>query len=466
MKAPETWDPPKIDPEIVLKYDRPGPRYTSYPTAPHFHERFTCEDRIRAIRRSNEIAPPAPLSLYFHIPFCSSLCRFCGCSVHRTKDRGISESYVDALLAELSSLGNLLGKGRKLEQLHWGGGTPTFIPAGLLGKLHDAVFDSFETGTSPEIGIELDPRELGESHFEFLERSRFNRFSIGIQDFDPRVQEAVHRAQDEKATVSVFERLRKLDRASLSVDLMYGLPLQTARSFSSTIGKVIGMAPDRVAVFNFAYIPEQLPHQRTIDAGLLPSPAEKLEILGMVIGELTSAGYVCIGMDHFARPGDELAAALKEGTLHRNFQGYTTKGGCDLFGVGATSISQFSNVYSQNIKDAPRYIEAAVSGRSTVMRGIELTGEDLLRRDVINGLMCRSEVRKNEIEEKHGIEFDMFFKDELENLAPMEKDGLVSLSRYKLEVKPLGRLLVRNIAMVFDAYLNRAGCKATFSRTV
>ncbi len=182
----------------------------------------------------------------------------------------------------------------------------------------------------------------------------------------------------------------------------------------------------------------------------------------MVIGELTSAGYVCIGMDHFARPGDELAAALKEGTLHRNFQGYTTKGGCDLFGVGATSISQFSNVYSQNIKDAPRYIEAAVSGRSTVMRGIELTGEDLLRRDVINGLMCRSEVRKNEIEEKHGIEFDMFFKDELENLAPMEKDGLVSLSRYKLEVKPLGRLLVRNIAMVFDAYLNRAVARLLF----
>ena len=466
MKNLEIWAPPEIDQALVMKYDRPGPRYTSYPTAPHFHERFTGEDRMRAIERSNECAPPTPISLYFHIPFCSSLCRFCGCSVHRTKDRGISAGYIEAVISELKDLGQALGKGRKLEQLHLGGGTPTFIPANLLGKLHDAVFGLFETGASPEIGIELDPRELAESHLEFFGRSRFNRFSIGIQDFDPRVQEAVHRVQDEKLTVGVFEALRKLGHASLSVDLMYGLPLQTARSFSSTIGKVIGLSPDRLAVFNFAYLPDQIPHQRAIDKNLLPSPSEKLEILEMVVGELTSAGYVYIGMDHFARPGDELAVALKERTLHRNFQGYTTKGGCDLFGIGATSISQFSNVYSQNIKDASIYMEAVSSGRSTVMRGLELSGEDLLRRDVINGLMCGSEIRKKEIGQKHGIEFDEFFRDELERLVPMERDGLVSLLADRIEVKPLGRLLVRNIAMVFDSYLDRAGNRVSFSRTV
>ncbi len=467
MKAFQPWAAPEMDPALVMKYDMPGPRYTSYPTAPHFHDRFSEEDRLRAIRRSNESVPPAPLSLYFHLPFCSSLCWFCGCSVHRTKDRGISGNYIEALLKELSLLRRALGDGRKLEQAHWGGGTPTFIPADLLEKLHDGMFGMFETGDSPEIGIELDPRELREEYFEFLERSRFNRFSIGIQDFDPKVQEAVHRVQDERATLEAYYRLkRSKEGVSISLDLIYGLPHQTAGSFSSTIERVIEMAPDRIALFNFAYLPELIPHQKAIDRNHLPSPAGKLEILGMAIRDLTSAGYIFIGMDHFARPGDELAVALKERTLHRNFQGYTTKGGCDLFGLGATSISQFAEVYSQNIKDALGYMETAGAGKPTVTRGFELSREDILRREVINRLMCHFSLRKKEIEEKFGIEFDIHFRDALKALEPMAEDGLVSLRSDAIEVDPKGRLLARNIAMSFDAYLNTAGNRTNFSRTV
>jgi len=460
------WDAPSFDAAKILKYDKPGPRYTSYPTAPYFHEGFDERAYREGIAESGAMSPPPPLSLYFHLPFCQSVCWFCGCNVHYTKDRSLSERYIDTMLKELSTLRGLIGKERKVVQVHWGGGTPTFIPAPLLKRLSDGIFSAFETADSPEIGIELDPRALTEEHYRFLEESRFNRFSMGIQDFDPRVQMAVHRTQSEELTFGAFSRLRKMGFNSINVDLIYGLPYQTAESFRYTVRKITELGPDRIAVFNFAYLPELLPHQRAIRSEALPPASEKLRILEMVVETLTSSGYVYIGMDHFARPEDELTAALKNRTLYRNFQGYTTKSGCDLFGVGVTSIGQIGRIYSQNIKKLGPYMESVEAGGLAIMRGLRLTDDDLMRRDIITRLMCHFVLVKKEIEEKYSLDFDAFFAGALEELAPMQEDGLLEMFPDRIEVRPLGRLLVRNIAMAFDGYLKKEGETKRFSRTI
>jgi oxygen-independent coproporphyrinogen III oxidase len=460
------WDAPSFDTEIILKYDRPGPRYTSYPTAPYFHEGFNNDSYIDEIKESDNASPPPPVSLYFHLPFCQSVCWFCGCNVHYTKDKSLSEKYIDTMLRELSGLRSLIGKERRVLQVHWGGGTPTFIPAELLKKLSDGIFSRFELGESPEIGIELDPRALTEEHYSFLEKSSFNRFSMGIQDFDPKVQMAIHRTQSEELTFGSFNRLRKMGFNSINVDLIYGLPYQTAESFHYTVKRIIDLSPDRIAVFNFAYLPELMPHQRAIKSDALPAPAEKLKILEMVVETLTGSGYVYIGMDHFAKPGDELTLALKNRSLYRNFQGYTTKSGCDLFGIGVTSIGQVGKIYSQNIKRLDAYMQSIEEKGLAVFRGLKLSEDDILRRDIITRLMCHFVLFKKEIEEKYPIVFDSFFAEALKELEPMQKDGLIELCSDKIEVKPLGRLLVRNIAMAFDGYLKREGETKRFSRTI
>ncbi|MBI4585097.1 MAG: oxygen-independent coproporphyrinogen III oxidase [Planctomycetes bacterium] len=463
---PERWDPPVFDQELILKYDQPGPRYTSYPPAPYFHEGFGAAAYEEEIRRTNAAGTRRPLSLYFHLPFCKSVCYFCGCNVHFTKNVALSDVYVDHVLKEMDALSPLIRKERKVEQVHWGGGTPTFMPAATLRRLFDGTSRRFTLDARAEIGVEIDPREVTEDHLQMLAECGFNRISMGIQDFDPAVQKAVHRLQSEELTRRVFDRCRELRFESINVDLIYGLPYQTAETFQRTVEKIVEIGPDRLALFNFAYLPDLIGHQRAIPAAALPSPVEKLRILQMVVERLTAAGYVFIGMDHFARPEDELTAALKDRTLYRNFQGYTTKAGCDLYGLGATSISQVGRCYAQNLKDLEPYQEAVERSGLAVFRGCRLSDDDVLRRDVITRLMCHFVVHKAEIEAEHGIVFDEVFGEALESLRPMERDGLLSLRPDRLEILPLGRLLVRNIAMAFDAYLKKPGGAKRFSRTV
>jgi oxygen-independent coproporphyrinogen-3 oxidase len=465
-KMAERWDAPVFDKTLILKYDRPGPRYTSYPTAPYFHEGFDTKAYERVIEETNAVADPPPLSLYFHLPFCKSVCYFCGCNVTFTKDRTLGDAYVDCVLKEMDALRAKVKPGRKVVQVHWGGGTPTFIPARVLERLWQGIASRFEIAPKAEIGVEIDPREVTDEHLDLFARSGFNRISMGIQDFDPKVQNAVHRIQPEDLTMKVVDRCRELKFESINVDLIYGLPFQTTERFADTVGKIVAMGPDRIAVFNFAYLPEMIGHQRAIPKDALPSPAEKLSILEMVVSRFTSGGYVYIGMDHFARPQDELCVALKDRTLYRNFQGYTTKAGCDLYGVGVTSIGQVGPCYAQNAKDLKGYQEKVRESGLAVFRGVLLTQDDILRRDVITRLMCHFVLYKQEIEEEYGIRFDETFAEALEDLKPMEDDGLISLHADRIEVHPLGRLLVRNVAMPFDAYLRKAGDAKRFSRTV
>ncbi len=457
------WEVPPFDIDLILKYDKPGPRYTSYPTAPYFTENFKIENYVNEVKKCGK---DNHVSLYFHLPFCDSVCWFCGCNVHYTKDKTLTEKYVETMIKELKNLKGILNKEKKLVQVHFGGGTPTFIPAKLLKKLTEAIKEQFEFADAPEIGIELDPRSLTDEHYSLFEKGFFNRFSIGIQDFDEKVQRAVHRVQSEELTFSTFKRLRNLGAKSINVDLIYGLPHQTKESFKYTVDKIIELNPDRIAVFNFAYLPEMLPHQRAIKREFLPSPVEKLRIFEMVIDSFTKNNYVFIGMDHFAKTDDELFIALENRTLYRNFQGYTTKGGADLFGIGATSIGQFGRCYSQNLKEVSDYINSVESNGLSVFRGVVLTDDDLLRRDIILKLMCHFVLYKKEIEEKYNLTFDETFKDSLERLKSMEEDDLLSLKSDRIEIKPLGRLLVRNICMAFDAYLKRDKGEKKFSRTV
>ena len=462
----ERWDPPIFNKEVILKYDRPGPRYTSYPTAPYFHEGFGAGAYEEEIRRTNAVDEPPPLSLYFHLPFCKSVCYFCGCNVTFTKDRTLGDAYVDRMLAEMDKVSSLLKPGRKVQQVHWGGGTPTFIPAAPLRRLFEGIRERFEVDPQAEIGVEVDPREINEDHLKLFSDEGFNRISMGIQDFDPRVQKAVHRVQGEELTLGVIDRCRDLGFDSINIDLIYGLPFQTAESFRYTVEKIVEMSPDRMAVFNFAYLPDLMQHQKAIPKDALPSPGEKLAILEMVVERFTSAGYVFIGMDHFARPEDELTLALKNRTLYRNFQGYTTKAGCDLYGFGVTSIGQVGRCYVQNRKELAAYQRAIDEGGIAAFRGILLTDDDVMRRDIITKLMCHFVLYKKEIEGHYGIVFDELFADALEGLGPLEADGLVALHPDRIEITSLGRLLVRNVAMLFDAYLKKDGAAKRFSRTL
>jgi len=454
-----------IDFSLIAKYDRSGPRYTSYPTAPHFHEGFTADDFRREIARTNAEAGAPPLSLYFHLPFCESVCFFCGCNVTFTSDRRRPIAYTESLVGEMDAVAALVDRRRRVEQLHWGGGTPTFFRPEQMRALHEATRARFAFAPDAEVGIEVDPREASEEHFATLAALGFNRLSMGVQDFDPRVQKAVNRIQPEEITRRAIAQARAVGFASVSLDLIYGLPHQTEATFAATVAKVLALDPDRVAVFNFAYLPEIVRHQKAIPREALPSPAEKLAILRRASEDFAAAGYRYVGMDHFAKPTDELCRAQDAGQLTRNFQGYSTHGGCDLYAFGVSAISQVGRVYAQNHKSVHLYEPKARAGELATQRGILLTPEDELRREVILRLMCDFRLDTAAFGKRHGIAFGEHFAEALEALVPMERCRGESRTGDTIDVTPTGRYLIRNICMAFDARLaEKPGHK--FSRTV
>lgn len=449
--------------ELIRKYDKPGPRYTSYPPATEFHEGVKEEDYKRKLLESN--LTKRPLSLYFHIPFCESACWFCGCNVIISHRKDVSRRYLDYVYKEMDLLKEYLDTSRPVVQLHWGGGTPNFLTNDEIKELFGRIREVFNIDKDAEISVEIDPRYLSEGQLETLREVGFNRVSMGLQDLDPEVQRAINRIQPYDLMQKVMKELRSLGFESINIDLIYGLPYQNPQKFKDTIEKTIELDPDRVAVFNFAYVPWLKPLQRKIDPSTLPPPEDKLTILEMTIDLFQKHGYVFIGMDHFAKPEDELARAQRDGTLWRNFQGYTTKKGVDLIGIGATSIGMLYDAYFQNYKTIREYYMAIDAGKLPTMRGYILNEEDIIRREVIMDLMCNFQCSFEKIEKMFNIDFEEHFSAELEDLKDMERDGLLKIEDRSIRVLPEGRLLIRNIAMVFDQYI-KANKERRFSRTI
>lgn len=458
-----------FDRELIRRYDRQGPRYTSYPTAVQFHEQFGVAQYLEQARLTNAAAQPAPLSLYFHIPFCATVCFYCACNKVVTKNQAHTSRYLDCLTLEIEKQGALFDKGRTVEQLHWGGGTPTFLNQAQMQRLMDETRRHFtlHDDDEGEYSIEIDPRTVDIERIGFLRSLGFNRLSLGVQDFDPTVQRAVNRIQSEAQTLGIIEAARDAAFKSISLDLIYGLPFQTVASFDSTLTRVIESSPDRISVFNYAHLPQLFKTQRQIDETALPLPEEKLRIFQHAIERLTDAGYVYIGMDHFAKPSDELAVAQREGKLSRNFQGYATHGDCDIVGMGVSAIGRIGNSYSQNERDLERYQERLESGDLAIFRGVGLNGDDVLRRDVINQLICHFELDTQAVESRYAIKFWSYFAAEAEQLNVMQEDGLLILDETGVRVQPAGRLLIRNICMVFDYYMNhQADDKIRYSKVI
>ena len=452
-------------PDLLARYSANGPRYTSYPTALQFRDDFDHADYLRAA--ADPGASATDLSLYFHIPFCDTVCFYCGCNKIATKNRARARPYLERLKRELALQAACFDTARPVSQLHWGGGTPTFLSHDEMSELMAATRQHFSLtpDSQGEFSIEVDPREASAETIAHLRKLGFNRLSLGVQDFDPMVQQAINRVQPLEMTASVMQAARAVGFHSIGVDLIYGLPHQTVDSFSRTLDTMLALTPDRLSVFGYAHMPQIFKMQRQMDAAALPSPAVRLAILKLVVERLTGAGYVYIGMDHFALPSDELAIAQAQRSLHRNFQGYSTRAECDLIGFGASSIGKVGDVYAQNAKDLADYDAAIDAGRLALTRGVRLTADDRLRRDIITQLMCNLELRFDDFEAAYGIRFTETFAPQLERLRGFAEDGLVLLSGDKLEVLTAGRMLVRNIAMVFDRYLGQQTLER-FSRTV
>jgi oxygen-independent coproporphyrinogen-3 oxidase len=453
--------------DLIRRYDKSGPRYTSYPTAPHFKSCFTVAEYRDAALGTNNQTPPVPLSLYFHIPFCDTLCFYCACNKVVTKNRTRAVPYLEHLHKEIALQAALFDRDRMVDQLHWGGGTPTFLSHDEMRALMGVTREHFRLydDDSGEYSIEVDPREANAATLAVLREIGFNRLSLGVQDFDPRVQKAVNRIQPEEITLGVLAEARRLGFRSISVDLIYGLPLQTLESFTLTIDKIIAANPDRLSVFNYAHLPRQFMPQQRIKEEELPSPAEKLEILKMCSERLTAAGYVYIGMDHFAKPEDELAVAQRNGTLYRNFQGYSTHSDCDLVAMGISAISKVGNTYSQNVKTLEEYYAALDADMLPILRGIELKPDDLLRREIITQLICNFQLDMAAVAERFAIDFPSHFETELKELRNIAADGLISIDGDLIKVQPAGRLLIRNVCMVFDRYL-RDSQHQSFSKVI
>ena len=457
----------EVDVALLKKYDRPGPRYTSYPTAPYFHEGVDSRVFEKHLKRDDQSLANKDISLYFHLPFCDTLCYFCGCNMMVTRSTDKIENYIDYLEKEMALLKAKLNPDRKIIQMHWGGGTPTHLSPDQIKRLGSLIHKYFNFKDASEVSVEIDPRELTRDHMVALKEIGFNRCSMGVQDFNPEVQQAVNRVQPEDLTRRTIGWAKELGFQSLNLDLMYGLPHQTVASFEETIDSILAMQPDRLAVFNYAHLPQIIKHQKLIQNEWLPSPDIKLQLLKLSIEKLTSNGFIYIGMDHFARPEDELTVAMNNGTLYRNFQGYSTHAGINLLAVGITSISMLSDLYVQNYKTLNEYYNLLDDGEIPVMRGVELNDDDQLRREVITELMCNFRLKKEKIETKYAIKFDNYFEEPLKDLELFEMDGLVKLNDDEIVVTESGRLLVRNIAMNFDAYLKRKEKnKPQFSRTV
>ena len=449
-----------FDQELINRYDRAGPRYTSYPTAVEFHDEFTIRDLLKAEGHSKA------LSLYFHIPFCDTVCFYCACNKIATKDRSKVEPYLKALEQEMLMQANLLDWQRPVEQLHWGGGTPTFLSDEQMVWLMSRTKSLFNMLDNDEgqYSIEIDPREVSPTTLRTLREIGFNRLSLGLQDLDERVQVAVNRVQSAELTFGVMQQARELGFKSVSLDLIYGLPHQSWMSFEKTLDEVIEARPDRLSVFNYAHMPTRFKPQRRINEADLPSAADKLEIMHKAGEKLQAAGYVFIGMDHFALPGDELALAQKEGHLHRNFQGYTTHAHCDLLAFGVSSIGNVGNTFSQNVKTLDEYYAAIEKNKLPIERGLVLNRDDVIRQDVITQLICQFALNFNQIDQAWRIQSSDYFAHELIALEQMQKDGLLVLSEDGLQVTQPGRLLIRNICMVFDRYLPEA--QHRFSRAI
>ncbi|MGD0961221.1 MAG: oxygen-independent coproporphyrinogen III oxidase [Methylomonas sp.] len=443
----------KFDVDLIHRYDKSGPRYTSYPTALELHTGFNEAEYRRQIEKSN--AAGGPLSLYFHIPFCDTVCFYCACNKIITKNRAHSAPYLDNLVKEIAMQGALFDNSRPVNQLHWGGGTPTFLSYPQMQALMTATRRHFRLldDDSGEYSIEVDPRETNDATIAQLRELGFNRISLGLQDFDPAVQKAVNRIQSREQTFAVLTAAREQRFRSTNIDLIYGLPLQTEQSFARTLDEILVYAPERFSIFNYAHMPARFKTQRQINENDLPAPALKLEILQMIGAKLTEAGYVYIGMDHFAKPDDELAIAQRQGKLYRNFQGYSTHSDCDLVGLGITSIGRVADAYIQNVKELDEYDVLIAAGKLPVFRGVALDEDDKLRRAVITQLICHFELTFSRIESLFPISFSAYFSPELENLRQMAADGLLDINADGIRVLPAGRLLIRNICMVFDKYM-------------
>ena len=457
-----------FDAELVKRYDGPGPRYTSYPTAVQFHEGYTVDDYRRLARASNDADGKRPLSIYAHIPFCHSLCYYCGCHKIVTRTPGVAGEYIDHVLREADLHAELYDSSRPVVQLHLGGGTPTYLTSDEMEGLIGGLGKRFRLATDEEheFSIEIDPRTTDKAMLGLLGRHGFNRLSMGIQDFEPRVQRAVNRIQPADETLALIGAARDAGFLSVSVDLIYGLPLQTMEGFQRTLELVADARPDRLAVYNYAHLPRMFRAQRLIREEDLPGPAIKLDLLGLTIDFLTNAGYEYIGMDHFALPGDDLSLARADGSLHRNFQGYSTYAECDLIGLGISSIGSLETSYHQNLKLRKDYYDCLARGELPIFRGVELVEDDLRRRVIIQRMMCQDGLKFAEIEQRFGLDFKEEYADGLRSLEGMAEDGLVVLDDDGIRVTPRGRYLLRPIAMAFDAYLPAERQPGRFSKVI
>jgi len=453
--------------DLLRRYDKPGPRYTSYPTAVEFTEAFDESAYREHLRRAAE-TPEQPLSLYLHLPFCEERCTFCGCMVVITKKRHVATGYLEYLHREIAMLAESLEGRRRVVQYHWGGGTPTYLDVGQIEALHRVVADQFDVDPEGEIAIEVDPRVTSTEQIERLGELGFNRLSMGVQDFTPEVQQAVNRIQSEEETRTLFELARRRGFASINIDLIYGLPFQTLDTFARSVDAVIAMRPDRVAVYSFAHVPWIRGHQNRIQPEDLPPPELKIELFVEAMHRFLDAGYSQIGMDHFALPDDELARASASRTLHRNFMGYTVRPAPDMLAAGVSGIGDVRGAFAQNVKKLSTYYQALDAGRFPIERGYVLDDDDKLRRYVITELMCNFRLEKERVRERFGVDFDSYFATELRELeqGPVSH-GFLELGEGRLEITPRGRLFIRNVCMSFDRYLrSKTQDKPVFSRTI
>lgn len=454
----------EFDQDLIKKYDKAGPRYTSYPTAPQFSADYTESTLKDCIRRSNTEMIPKPLSLYVHIPFCDTICYYCACNKIITKDHSVTAEYLQLLDKEMQMLAPLFDKDRELDQLHLGGGTPTFLNEEEMISLMGMIEENFKVSENCEMSIEIDPRKVSNESIKLLANIGFNRISLGVQDFDAKVQKAVNREQSYEMVRDRLQAARDIGIESINMDLIYGLPFQSVDSFRDTLEKVIGLKPDRLSIFNYAHLPERFKPQRRIEEADLPSPAEKLDILQLTVEMLQQAGYVYIGMDHFALENDSMVKAQQEGTLQRNFQGYSTHADTDLVAIGVSSIGSIGDSFSQNSSKIDDYRASIMEGKLPIVRGLVMTDEDRLRKQVITQLICHFRLDIPIIEKQWGINFHRYFSAEMVALKEMEKEGLLQLDNNTIEVAQKGRFLIRNVCMVFDAYLNNNVVK--FSKVI
>ena len=460
----------RLTPELLERYDRPGPRYTSYPTAVEFAESFGPDDYAARLEQAAE-SPDALLSLYVHLPFCEARCSFCGCHVVVARRQSVADVYLDRLIAEADLVAERLGERRTLAQYHWGGGTPTYYSPDDLASLHRRLLERFELHEDAEVALEVDPRVTTAEHLDVLRDLGFNRVSMGVQDLDPEVQDLIGRGQTWEQTRVLHDRARELGYESINLDLIYGLPGQSVDSFAETLERTLELRPDRLAVYSFAYVPWVKPNQKRIDPETLPDRDTKFALLALVSDGLVSAGYRPIGMDHFALPDDELAVALDNGTLSRNFMGYTTKRGTEMVALGSSGISDVAGAYAQNHKRLNSYYTSVDGGELPVERGVALSDDDRIRREVITELMCNGVVVFDRIDNRFGISFPEYFAPELEALAGpggAVEEGMAEIGSDRITATELGGVFIRNVAMVFDAYLadKMTGSTPVFSRTV